>query len=860
MMVPGRAAALFLACSLYFGQAQTLDTGPGTLPELTRDARPSELITVLGQGSALLGHESGRFEAWAYPLKILHDFHLSVRIDGDVIPGDSLVRSITVRPESTTLLYAGDTFSIRETMLVPIDQPAALIRLEIETSEPLEVIATFQPDLQLEWPGAIGGTDVDWNPRLRAFAMTEPQERFEAVVGSPTAAEFVEPYPLDYAGPRETAFSLGVTPKGQDTKTIVIAGALGHPKEAEDLFRQLSSGFEAARQRAQQYYADYLKNHVQVRLPDPVLQEAFTWSEVSMVQALVKNPYLGSGLVAGFNTSGDDERPGFAWYFGRDSEWTSLALNAIGDFATSREAIDFLAHYQRADGKIPHEISQSASFVPWFTSIPFAWAAADATPLFIIATRDYVQESGDVEFARAHWDNLWRAYQFLVSTYGPEGLAQNVNAGHGWVEAGPLMPIRAELYQSGAGLEAVRSLAELAALLHKDDEQKQLTAEFDRKKPVLNQTFWVPEQQDYAIGVDAQGHTIDIPSVLASVPLWFGLLDAEKAGPMIERMANPDFETDWGMRIIPSSEPKYDPGGYHAGSVWPLFTGWASVGEYRYHRALAGYANLHANAELTWSGALGHVAEVLSGNYFQILSTGSPNQVWSAAMVAAPLLRGLFGLEADANRHTLTFAPHVPGDWTWFAIRNIRVGSSALDLSWLKTRDAVRLEVTQRGDVRCGLEFSPAVSLRAKVRRVLLNGRPIPFRAETNSVDQHVQVHVPAGYATETITIELSDNPGLTENAHLPLAGSESRGTRVIAERWSPQRDALYLEVAGPGDSAGELDAWDAEEIAWIEGASLVPGDADRARIDYHLPQANPNAEAHLQITIHFRSESKKRR
>ena len=116
-----------------------------------------------------------------------------------------------------------------------------------------------------------------------------------------------------------------------------------------------------------------------------------------MLQGVVQNPFLGEGLVAGFNTSGNDHRPGFAWFFGRDAEWTSLALDAEGDFPTARNALEFLSKYQRADGKIPHEISQSASFTDWFKSTPYAYASADATPLFIIA----VERLCDTQ--RGHW-------------------------------------------------------------------------------------------------------------------------------------------------------------------------------------------------------------------------------------------------------------------------------------------------------------------------------------------------------------------------------------------------------------------------------------------------------------------------
>jgi len=45
-------------------------------------------------------------------------------------------------------------------------------------------------------------------------------------------------------------------------------------------------------------------------------------------------------------------------------------------------------------------------------------------------------------------------------------------------------------------------------------------------------------------------------------------------------------------------------------------------------------------ALLALDGSLGHVTEVLSGDQYQPLSTSSPHQIWSAAMVISPLLRG----------------------------------------------------------------------------------------------------------------------------------------------------------------------------------------------------------------------------
>ena len=83
--------------------------------------------------------------------------------------------------------------------------------------------------------------------------------------------------------------------------------------------------------------------------------------------------------------------------------------------------------------------------------------------------------------SRGKWDNLWRAYQFLRSTYDSNGLAQNFGIGHGWVEGGPLLPVKNEYYQAGLGVEALRALSNLARLTGKNDVSKQLAAEFEKK-------------------------------------------------------------------------------------------------------------------------------------------------------------------------------------------------------------------------------------------------------------------------------------------------------------------------------------------------------------------------------------------
>jgi glycogen debranching enzyme len=279
--------------------------------------------------------------------------------------------------------------------------------------------------------------------------------------------------------------------------------------------------------------------------------------------------------------------------------------------------------------------------VDWFKQFPYGFASADATPLYAIATGEYVRASGDVAFAREQAPRLWKALAFMRSTLDAAGFPRNLHVGHGWVEGGPLLPVDVEFYQAGCYVEALRSLAMLARAVGDQPRAGEIAAEFETKRRALEDRFWLPPSHAYAFALDTSGQPVDQPSVLATVPMWFGLPDRQHAQEMIGRLAEEPHSTDWGMRIISSHSPRYDPSGYHFGSVWPLFTGWAAVGEYRYHAAEPALANLRANAWLALDGAGGNTTEVLSGDSYSPLSTASPHQIWSAAMVVSPLLRGL---------------------------------------------------------------------------------------------------------------------------------------------------------------------------------------------------------------------------
>ncbi|HLV87144.1 MAG TPA: hypothetical protein VKV39_09230 [Candidatus Sulfotelmatobacter sp.] len=818
---------------------------------MSRTIRTWEFLPVVGQRAALFGNEAGRFEAWAYPLKIFRDLHLIFHEGDRALPAESLARTLTVRPESASILYAGDSFRVRETLFVPVNEPGAVILLDVETEQPLEVEAAFIADFQLEWPAALGGTFLDFDAKDRVFVFGEESRKYAALFGSSTAVSAHASYQTNYSSSEENSLRLGVTQKGKETKVLVLAASVNGQAEAEKEYQHLLAGYAGMMRDSADYYRSYLENTVSLDLPDAALEQAYDWARISTVQGLVNNPFLGTGLVAGYRTSGVSQRPGFAWFFGRDSFWTSFALNAEGDYSTSRAALAFVSKFQRQDGKVPHEISQSGSLVPWFKDYPYPYVSADATPLFILAMDDYVTSSGDLEFAREQWDNIWRAYEFLSSTYDAQGFANNLGVGHGWVEGGPLLPVKNEYYQAGLGVQALHAVSDIARLLGKTDVATQMAGEFDRKKPALDNAFWSPNAGIYAFGLKEDNQRSDEASVLATVPMWFGLSDPVHADAMITRLADADHETDWGMRIISSQSKVYDGSGYHFGSVWPLFTGWAAVGEYRYHRALPAYAALRSNALLFQDGALGHFSEVLSGDYNDSLSTSSPHQIWSAAMVVSPLLRGMFGLGTDAQEKLITLAPHLPAEWTSFEIRNVKLGQSVINFRYHKATDALTLQVENSGKAACSVEFSPSFSPRTEVLSVEVNGRPRKFTSQRNPADQHISVKFQVESGNSTVLVRMKNDFGISLDNGLPALGSASEGLRIIRESWNSNRDELELEVAGRGGAHYEVGIWNPGQISSVSGAVLTRS----GKLDIEIsrtPGSTEGAYSHANVQIRF--------
>ena len=558
-------------------------------------------------------------------------------------------------------------------------------------------------------------------------------------------------------------------------------------------------------------YKKLLVNSVSIETPDKTLNEAFQWAVVSIEQlktkALSKDSLGAPGpegyglqpvppaqektqaasapegnadetaLVAGYYASADSARPGFGWFFGRDALYTLFAVNGYGNFALSKSELEFLIHRQRDDGKIMHEWSQTAAFIDW-RQFPYMYAAADATPLFLLAVADYVRSSGDLAFLTAHRDAIEKAWAFETGHADSNGIYDN-RQGTGWVESWPGGMPHQEVYLAFLDQQASGAMAQLEDLLHDAAKSQAAKTRADLVAKTIQSQFWDKDKNCYAFSRNPDGSLDRTSTVYPALAWWSGKGLAgdnsipAQTGTCLQQLAAHTLNTDWGLRDVANDEKIYDGMSYHQGSVWPLFTGWAALAEYRGNQPLAGYQLLMENVNLTKTQDLGAITELLSDDTFVPFGRSTSHQLWSSAMVITPTLRGLFGIDIDAQAKTITVNPHLPAQWPNAEVKNIQVPGGTLGLSFHKEGETVVMFLHQSG----------------------VNG----WRVQTdwhNAKPDKVRPSV-FDFPLSPVRISFVDD-------RLALPGARTSFARIVHEEWSTRSAAFEVEGLA-GSSANFL-------------------------------------------------------
>ncbi len=803
--------------------------GQSALPRISRQAEPVKPFSVLGPRGALLGQQDGRFEAWVFPWKILSGLRITANMQDYAVPIDvnEHAAEVDVQPDETTITYSHANFTIRQVMFAPKNGPddvGALVFFEIEAVRPMDLTFSFDPVMQRMWPAP-----SDDRPSPEWVADKNGSGFYLLHLNFPDHAAGLEirgahsgilpPY-QERAAAYPLQFVLHFDPKTDTGKRFPLLMSFANTKETatkQAMGQRLaalnaSSGQIFAANR--DYYRKFLDTHTSLDSPDPNLNAAFTWAEVAIDQLRVKTtPKLDEeALTAGFVGSGDAARPGFGWFFGRDSLWTLYAVDTYNDAETVKQEIEFLLRRQRADGKIMHEWSQTADLVDW-AALPYEWASADATPLLLMAVDDYLKISGDHAYIASIWPNLQRAWQFETTHDSDDGIYNNTE-GSGWVESWvPSMPHQ-EIYLAALDQQAGTAYADLAQAAGHPEVVAQAKQRAEHVGSQIDREYYLPKAQDYAFSRNADGTTDHTPTIFPAVAWWDGTFALPDSDAMVGRWASEHFSTDWGTRDLSDQVSFYDPISYHQGTVWPLFTGWVSLAEYRTGHPLAGYTHLMQNANLTWAGDLGDVTELLSGQFYQVLGRSTAHQLWSSAMVISPVLRGMFGLEWNAADRTLSITPHLPAAWPRAQLRGVPFGGSTVDLAF--TREGRELRVEASGPAAAGLKLASRTP-----------------GAKTQG---------------STLTVPLPPvEVGVEE--HLPEFGAETHQLKVLGEQRGER--TLTLHLSAPGGSAQTLELRENEPGLRVtaQSAELGAMEGGMRRVDVKFP----NASGYVEQTVTLR-------
>ena len=248
----------------------------------------------------------------------------------------------------------------------------------------------------------------------------------------------------------------------------------------------------------------------------------------------------------------------------------------------------------------------------------------------------------------------------------------------------------------------------------------------------------------------------------------------------------------------------FKPSGYHYGSVWPLFTGWTALAEYRFGNYLQGFSHIMNNLNVYRNWGLGFVEEVLNGAEYQP-SGVCPHQCWSETMVVQPIIEGMLGIEVDARKNILNFSPSLPADWDYLSVQRIRLGDQDVNVSWKRDSTNMVWQFYRSGNQPVKVNMMLALPPKTMIEKVRLNGKDYPFATFTTSRFVTLQINfVVTG--TKTISIEFNGGISVLPLSLSSLPGDQAGGLRIIDA--NVKGDQYIIDVEGLAGTSDTISVW----------------------------------------------------
>ena len=304
-----------------------------------------------------------------------------------------------------------------------------------------------------------------------------------------------------------------------------------------------------------------------------------------------------SPLIAGGRSLPAAGLPWFMTMFGRDSILTSLqalpftpelaatTLRALGDW----QGVGMDDFRDEDPGRILHEMRYGEMTA--FEERPHSpyYGSADATPLYVVLLDEYERWTGDRALVRELESEARAALNWIDEYADLQGTGyiwykrRNEKTGlenQCWKDSWDSISFRdgrlpgfprATCELQGYAYDAKLRGARLARLVWKDpafaDRLEQEAADLKRR---FNRDFWVEDGEYFALALDPDGDQVDALASNNGHLLWSGIVDKSKAKAIAGHLLGPRLFSGWGVRTLAEGEGRYNPIGYHVGTVWPF--------------------------------------------------------------------------------------------------------------------------------------------------------------------------------------------------------------------------------------------------------------------------------------------------